>query len=153
MEWLSVRRSNFLWLIGSMLLAGCGGSRTSPVEGTVLLDGKPVAGASVQFIAQGKGHDATGQTDPNGQFTMSTYKPRDGVLPGSYKVVISPPTGTPDTAQYASAEEAMAAASKAPAKKESAKPAFPQKYTRPDQTPLTQEVPAGKKVEFELRRN
>src|SRR5437870_1727476 len=88
----------WLWLLAAISLAGCGGSRTSPVEGTVLLDGKPVAGASIQFIAQGKGRDATGQTDGSGQFAMSTFKPRDGVLPGSYKVVIAPPTGPIDTA-------------------------------------------------------
>jgi hypothetical protein len=143
----------WLWLVAAMQLAGCGGSRTSPVEGTVLLDGKPVAGASIQFIAQGKGRDATGETDASGQFTMSTYKPRDGVLPGSYKVVIAPPTGPIDITPYASAEEAMAAASKSPPKKNSDKPSFPEKYTRPDQTPLTQDVPVGKKVVFELKGN
>jgi len=143
----------WLCLVVAMTLAGCGGSRTSPVEGTVLLEGKPVAGASIQFIAQGKGRDATGQTDASGQFTMSTFKPRDGVLPGTYKVVISPPTGPIDTAHYASAEEAMAAASKSPPKKNSDKPSFPEKYSRPDQTPLTQDVPAGKKVVFELKKD
>src|SRR3954453_9535562 len=126
----------WLFLLVAIALAGCGRSRTSPVEGSVLMDGKPVAGASIQFVAQGKGRDATGQTDKNGQFIMSTYKPRDGVLPGTYKVVISPPTGPIDTAQYASAEDAMAAASKPQAKKDAAPSSFPQKYTRPDQTPL-----------------
>src|SRR4051794_20092654 len=45
----------WLWLGAAMALVGCGASRTSPVEGTVLLDGKPVAGASIQFIAHEKG--------------------------------------------------------------------------------------------------
>jgi len=116
----------------------------------VLLDGKPLAGATVQFVPQEKGRDATGETDKSGQFVMSTFQPRDGVLPGNYKVVISPPTGTPDKAQYASAEEAMAAASKQAAKKDGA--AFPQKYARPDQTPLMQEVPVKGKLKFELQR-
>jgi len=115
------------------------------------MDGKPVVGASIQFVPQGKGRDATGETDKGGQFVMSTYQPRDGVLPGSYKVVISPPTGTADTAQYASAEEAMAAASKQGAKKDAAA-VFPQKYARADQTPLTQEVPVKGKVKFELQK-
>src|SRR5262245_27174060 len=134
-----------------LLCVGCGSRKTSPVEGVVLMDGKPVVGASVQFVPQGKGRDATGETDKSGQFVMSTYQPRDGVLPGSYKVVISPPTGTADTAQYASAEEAMAAASKQAVKKD-ATGAFPQKYARADQTPLTQEVPVKAKVKFELQR-
>ena len=41
----------------------------------------------------------------------------------------------------------MNAASKTPAPKAST---FPQKYTRPDQTPLTQEVPVQGKLKFEL---
>jgi len=136
----------------ALSLIGCGRQKTSPVEGVVLLDGKPVAGASIQFVPQGAGRDATGETDKSGQFVMSTFQPRDGMLPGSYKVVISPPTGTADPAQYKSAEEAMAAAGKAPAKKDSATAAFPQKYARADQTPLVQEVPVKGKLKFELQR-
>jgi len=142
-----------LCLVVAIALAGCGGGRTTPVSGVVLLDGKPVAAAAVQFVAQGKGRDATGETDKSGQFVMSTYQPQDGVLPGSYKVVISPPTGVADTTQYASAESAMAAATKAPPKKDSAAAAFPQKYTRPDQTPLTQEVPVKGPLKIELKSN
>jgi hypothetical protein len=137
----------------ALTLAGCGGSRTTPVAGVVLLDGKPLADASIQFVPQGSGRDATGQTDKNGQFVMSTFKPRDGVVRGAYKVVISPPAGTADPSQYATAEEAMAAATKMPPKKEPAAATFPQKYTRPDQTPLTQEVPVKGPVRFELQRN
>ena len=134
-------------LMLALMLAGCGGSRTSPVEGVVLLDGKPLAGASIQFVPQGKGRDATGETDQKGQFAMSTFKPRDGMLPGEYKVVISPPRGAADTAQYASADDAMAAASKA---KPAAKTAFPEKYSRADQTPLIQAVPVQGSLKFEL---
>src|SRR5437016_11335642 len=134
-----------------LLCAGCAGQTTTPVEGVVLLDGKPLVGATVQFVPQEKGRDATGETDKSGQFVMSTFKPRDGVLPGSYKVVISPPTGSADPTQYASADEAMAAASKVKAKQEPPKPAFPQKYTRPDQTPLTQDVPVAGKLVFQLK--
>src|SRR4051794_15963433 len=94
------------------LFVGCGKARTSPVEGVVLLDGKPLTGASIQFIPQGTGKDATGETDSSGRFAMSTFQPRDGVLPGTYKVVISPPAGAADPGRYASADEAMQAAMK-----------------------------------------
>ena len=134
----------------ALSLVGCGGSRTSPVEGTVTLDGKPLAKASVQFVPQGRGHDATGETDNGGHFAMSTFQPRDGVVPGTYKVVISQPLAAPDTAQYATAEEAMAAAAKAPAKKATG-PAFPKKYADLGQTPLTQEVPVKSSLKFELK--
>jgi hypothetical protein len=78
---------------------------------------------------------------------MSTFKAKDGVVPGEYKVVLSP-LGTADTTKYASAEEAMLAASKAAPK--STAPAFPEKYTRADQTPLTQTVPVSGKLKLEL---
>jgi len=136
-------------LMLALCLAGCGGSqKTTPVSGVVLLDGKPLAGASIKFEPQGKGRDATGETDQNGQFTMSTFQPRDGMVAGEYKVVISPPLGTADTTRHASAEEAMAAASKT---KPAMKPAFPEKYARADQTPLTQAVPVQGSLKFELR--
>jgi hypothetical protein len=149
---LSAGHSSALAAIGLLFaaaLAGCG-TATSPVEGTVLLDGQPLVGASIQFVPQGAGKQATGETDKNGAFTMSTDKPRDGVVPGEYKVVVSPPVGQPDPTQYASADEAMAAAAKAPARKASG-PAFPQKYTRPDQTPLTQTVPVKEKLRLDLK--
>jgi hypothetical protein len=140
-------------LLLALTLVGCGGgARTSPVEGVVLLDGKPLADASIQFVPQDKGRDATGQTDKSGQFSMSTYEPRDGVLPGTYKVVVSPPTGVADTAQYGSADDAMAATAKTQAKKASGPP-FPQQYSRADQTPLTQEIPAKGKLTLELKSN
>jgi hypothetical protein len=139
--------------IGLLLVcAGCGAQRTSPVEGVVLLDGKPVAGASVQFVPQDKGRDATGETDKDGHFALSTFQPRDGAVPGSYKVIISPPTGSADTSKYGSADEAMAAAARQPQKRDSAASSFPQKYTRADQTPLKQDVPAKGKLTLELSR-
>lgn len=138
-------------LLFAVMVVGCGGSRTSPVEGIVLLDGKPLANAPIQFVPQGTGRDATGQTDASGQFAMSTYKPRDGVMPGTYKVVISPPLGAADTTRYATAEDAMGAATKAPPKNQSAIPGFPTKYSRPDQTPLEQEVPTKGKLKLELK--
>ena len=137
-------------LLLSIVLCGCGGNRTSPVEGVVLLDGKPVAGAMIQFVPQGKGHDATAETDKDGQFAMSTFQPRDGVLPGSYKVVVSPPLGAADTAAYTSAEDAMSAAAKTKTPKTGGQ-RFPQQYTRPDQTPLSQEVPVQGKLKLELK--
>jgi hypothetical protein len=151
----SFRASRFVLRISILVFflavgaIGCGGARTSPVTGVVLLDGKPLAGATVTFVAGGTGRDATGETDKEGQFTMSTFEPRDGVLPGTYKVVISLPEGTPDPKTYTTSEDAMSGAAKAPAKKK-AGPTIADKYSRADLTPLTQEVPVKGKVVFEL---
>jgi hypothetical protein len=145
---LSCCTVSYLGLV--LALVGCGGSRTSPVAGVVVLDGQPLAEAAIQFVPQGAGRDATGQTDTNGEFAMSTFEPRDGVLPGTYKVVITPPTGVVDTTKYATVEEAMAAASKPQARPAPKGPSVPAKYTRLDQTPLTQAVPVVGKLRIEL---
>jgi hypothetical protein len=142
--------TRFTYLFLVLSLAGCG-AKTNAVTGTVTLDGKPLAGAAIQFVPQGAGRDATGETDKNGHFAMSTFKPGDGVLPGTYKVTIAPPTGEVDKATYATAEDAMNAGSKSAAKNAKKASSFPEKYTRPDLTPLTQEVPATGKVTFELK--
>ena len=87
-------RTHFPWpmasLVGLIALAGCGReATTNPVHGTVTLDGRPLARATVQFLAQDPGgRDALGTTDANGLFRLSTFKPRDGALAGKYKVVV-----------------------------------------------------------------
>jgi len=154
MDSLLARHSRTVAVISLLLaagLVGCGGSRTSAVEGVVLLDGKPLVGAAIQFVPQETGRDATGETDKNGEFVMSTFNPRDGVVPGDYKVVIAPPVAKAEPTPYASAEEAMAAAAKAPPPKKAAGPTLPEKYTRPDQTPLMQKVPVKEKLRFDLK--
>lgn len=133
------------------LSLGCNSAGTTPVAGQVLLDGNPLPNASIQFVPQGSGRDATGGTDAHGNFAMSTNEPRDGVMKGTYKVVITArPTVAPQ--QFASADEAMrAAAAVKPMPPDST---FPRKYTRADQTPLTIDVPLKeKKLVFELKSN
>jgi len=140
--------NRFHCLLQVVLLAGCTGSRTSPVEGDVRLDGKPLPNASIHFVPQGTGRDATGTTDQNGHFVMSTFNPKDGVVAGEYKIVISPPAGSAEPTRYASAEEAMAAAAKSPPKTDTS---FPQEYTRADQTPLSQKVPVEGQLTIDLK--
>ena len=133
------------------VLAGCNSSGLKPVEGVVLLDGNPLPSASIQFVPQGKGKNATGVTDSEGKFAMSTVDPRDGVQPGSYKVVVVPLPKASAPQQFASADEAMRAAARPQPKVAST---FPQKYTRPDLTPLVVEVPLKeKKITLELKSN
>ncbi|NBO93350.1 MAG: hypothetical protein EBV06_13720 [Planctomycetia bacterium] len=65
---------------------------TTPVETTVTLDGKPVAGASVVFTGTAKGQavaHADGITDANGVARMSTYTANDGVPTGTYAVTVT----------------------------------------------------------------
>lgn len=137
-----------------LIAAGCrNDSGTVPVAGVLKLDGQPLKEASIQFVPQGSGRDATATTDANGKFTMSTYEPRDGAIPGSYKVVITPFVAAEASPTGASSEDAMTAASAAAAKQKR-KPTdtqIPQSYTRLDQTPLMQEVPPKSEIVIDIK--
>jgi hypothetical protein len=83
-------------LLGLLLFAlpslggGCGG-RAKPVkvEGIVTLDGKPLSGATVTFMPIGEnGRTASGRTDTDGSFRLTTYRSDDGAVPGEYKVLV-----------------------------------------------------------------
>jgi len=76
---------------------GCGGTEmptTYPVTGAVTYDGRPVEGAAVALVpTSDKGRSASGITDREGTFSVSTYiDPANspaGALPGDYIVTIS----------------------------------------------------------------
>jgi hypothetical protein len=76
----------------STSLVGCGGGGDAPetvaAKGTVTVDGKPMPGLSVAFMPA-SGKLATGETDDQGNFTLTTNEPGDGAVVGSYSVAIS----------------------------------------------------------------
>lgn len=82
----------YLNILGVLiLLCGCGGSdRPSvyPVTGHVLYRGQPVQDAEVTFLPA-KGPIASGKTDAQGQFRLSTFVPEDGAVAGEHTVLIS----------------------------------------------------------------
>ena len=76
-------------------LAGCGGKsvETVKVQGTVTYKGQPVKQGDIAFqpVEIGEGRPrraAVGKIDPQGTYSLSTFAPGDGVIPGEYKVVI-----------------------------------------------------------------
>lgn len=83
----------------SLVLAGCGGGAgrapVFPVSGAVQSKGKGLPHARVTFVAQGRTDgpalEADFLTDPNGQFTATTYQPGDGLPPGRYAVLVQWP--------------------------------------------------------------
>ena len=90
-------------------LWGCNDSKgpkvsTYPVTGTVTYEGKPVEGASVVFMSKHPdGPTATGDTDAEGRFSLTTYVgPKQilkGAVPDEYRVSITkapPPEGNSD---------------------------------------------------------
>ena len=83
--------TRFALVAALLLLAGCGSSGPAMVKvsGTVMLDDKPVDGASVMFVPIATGRPAQGKTDADGKFTLETEKPGDGAQVGEYNVAIS----------------------------------------------------------------
>lgn len=125
-----VRRAVTLVSIGAF---GCGGDPDSkvalvPVKGTVTLNGKPMANASVSFIPDGNNKNSTAggdTTGPEGNY-MARYRGRSGLAPGKYKVTIAPGVSSGSSSDvsdafkddpFMAAEGARAAAASRPAAK------------------------------------
>ena len=82
-------------LLGLFLAAGCGGGpadapKTAAVKGVVNYKGRPVPKMDVVFNPDGPGMVATGVTDDEGKFSLTSSQPNDGAKPGSYTVSLSP---------------------------------------------------------------
>jgi hypothetical protein len=74
-----------------LTLVGCTSRKSVvPVRGKVFLGGKPADGALVVFNPVGENDPNTvrpqGTVGSDGAFEMTTYKEKDGVPPGEYKV-------------------------------------------------------------------
>ena len=134
-----------------IVAGGCSrGSKTIPVQGTVKLDGRPLANASVSFIAEGSGaRDAFGCTDAEGVFHLSTLKSGDGALPGKYKVTVQPVAQAEPSVVFKNVQEAMTVSTQKQYHRR--RSLSPPRYTDPGQTVLVQEVPANGDVVFELQ--
>jgi hypothetical protein len=76
---------------------GCSGGgqfATAEVRGKVTSQGEPVAGAVVSFTPQAAsggsgGKGATGTTDAEGRFVLTTYMQGDGAVVGKHHVSVS----------------------------------------------------------------
>lgn len=132
------------WCVCSLLLlalTGCPAGREEPklvpVQGTVTMDGKPLAGASVMF-----GGVAFGETNASGHYELGRGE-KKGVPPGEYTVVIEKWT-MPDGSAYRNAEGVSPM--EAGAKQE-----LPARYSNTEQSELKKTVPeAGGTIDFEL---
>jgi hypothetical protein len=67
----------------------------APVKGRVTFNGKPVKEAAITFAPVPKtdkdkepGKPATGFTDEDGYYELSTFEPLDGAIVGNHKVTV-----------------------------------------------------------------
>ncbi len=102
-------------VLGACVLAlaclGCGesGPEIAPVEGTITLDGKPLANASVVFVPE-NGRPAGGTTNSAGKYVLTFSEGREGAMPGKNKVRISTardPSETPEGEPIPAAPETI----------------------------------------------
>ena len=75
---------------------GCGGGSGAPDKrpervafgGTAMLNGATIEDGLITFHPVGSGNGASGKTDSDGKFVMSTFESGDGVVPGEYTVTV-----------------------------------------------------------------
>lgn len=87
------RKNTDRMLLATSVLAmclGCGGKGMVDVHPKFTVDGQPLPDASITFVRQSDegGRASFGVTDSNGVAQMTTFEPYDGVLPGTYSVVV-----------------------------------------------------------------
>lgn len=126
-------------LCGLAVTVGCAGDTgppLAPVSGTLLVDGRPIAGVSVMFVPDnGKGTSgpaSVGVTGADGAFTLTAPGNRPGAIVGHHKVTAACPF---DPAGGSSASGVAADAS-------GTRCSIPTTYGDPVLTPLEVEVKA-----------
>jgi hypothetical protein len=150
-----MRKNAVSWLLAVTCIAsGCGGG-TVPVRGRVLLNDAPVAGATVMLMPIDGGHPATGLTDANGAFQLTTFTRADGALPGQYKIVVTktdaiPP---PPEAEPGDTESVLNHYKGLKATRTTKKPALPAVYADAARTPLRCTIPPGDELIVPLQSN
>ena len=103
-------------------ILGCGSpgtAPTAPTSGTLLYNGQPAQAARVIFTPKA-GRPASGNTDDQGRFILTTFESEDGAVPGEHTVTVSD--------------------LKRNWNQDPSKSRFPAPYERPDTTPLVVEV-------------
>jgi hypothetical protein len=114
---------------------GCSKVSFAQVDGTVTMDGTPLAGVVVTYYPVADGSDghsfATGTTDELGHYRLTSARGKDGGIVGTNRVVISWPTRERTDNPEASRKD------RRPSR------LIPLSYTVASETPLTAEVKAG----------
>lgn len=91
---MQIHVSTVLVIFGFTIVFGCGNHverpKTVPVSGKVTWNGEPLPMGRVQFVPSDskKGRPAVGDIDQEGHYTLMTFQPNDGVIPGSYKIFV-----------------------------------------------------------------
>lgn len=134
--------------------SGCGGPKRPkiyPTTGTVTLDGKPLADATVSFVPT-SGPPSDGRTDASGKYVIMTAG-EPGAPFGACKVTVSKHTSPGSMPTMAPSPDDMKKMYEAKKKGEKNKEEVPAKYGRTDTSGFKADVtsdPAKNVFDFEL---
>ncbi len=136
------------------LLTGCFGGDASeravaPAKVTVTFKGKPVSGATVQFLSVENPQPAVGMTDASGNCSLTTYKTNDGAIIGSNLVTITKVEIDATKVKPVREEDKDLVGVTPPP---TLKSMIPEKYSAPGSSGLKEEVKKGQNVfSYELK--
>jgi hypothetical protein len=155
-----IRIFQIVGLVAVASMVGCGPAapKTVPGSGVVLMDGKPLEGASVNLYSD-DGTVASGKSDAAGKFTLKTtigVNTYDGVKVGKHKVAIAKTTnaGAKEDGEEPKDSKEMATRMGG-SMTGSVKQTFivPAKYNTPTRSGLECDVPEGgtDKLSFDIK--
>jgi hypothetical protein len=153
--WPLVMKS-FPLLLASVCLLGAGCSKeperppTYPVTGVVKMKDRPLEGARVTFVPTTAGIEAaSGVTDAEGKYALTTFSQGDGAQPGSYRVKVAKydtkggVTPAPDAPVVSYEEESKLEFAPDEKPHPVARSILPKKYDSEISSGLTHTVPEG----------
>ena len=150
-------------VVSLLMLSGCGGGATGgvpvyEVNGKITLGGGPLAFATVAFAPTEKNQPtATGRTDSQGNFILTTYNYGDGAAEGNFKVTVMKSGQATTSGGYGEASEtdehdgddgSAVEHGKGNKKADQAANLVPDLYSRAKTTPLAAEVTSSGENRF-----
>lgn len=136
----------FVGLVGC---SGNGGSRieVAPVSGTVKYNGAAVADATISFSTTAR--SASGQTNAQGEYKLTTFDTDDGAVPGDHVVTIIKLVGSDGNAIREMTKEDLAKTTNPTADfGKLLKGQLPEKYGDPKKSGLKRTVVKGQTNSF-----
>ena len=126
---------------------GDAGPKVYPVTGTVTYNGQAVQGATVAFHGEKATRMATGITDAQGRFELTSYEKGDGTVAGKNKVTVTKSSGGgAGSTGTVSMEEALESAQT----QQEAKNELPAKYATVANSPLEYTVSESDQNDFTI---
>lgn len=85
-----------LTLLALLASGGCGGGDSGPpvgqtvaIKGKITYMGQPLSQGTIQFEPEDSGREANGNIQPDGTFSLTTFREGDGAIPGTHRVAVS----------------------------------------------------------------